>query len=152
MRMATSTLAKGPVVCGLCETEFAMPRQAEQVAETTIAAAPAEPGFTRRRQQQLAVEGIQPDRMQEGLDFLSAFEQAMRVVAARTGDDRPLEVFQQQREGIAEWYEGVVTADVVDLDKRRLPEVDLRTIRLPSLDLPAPEPPTAAIEIAGPEL
>lgn len=151
MRMAASTLAKGPVVCGLCETEFALARQAERVTGIEAAAAPAGPGFVDRRRQQLAAEGVVPDRLQEGLDFLSAFERAMQIVAARTGDDRPLEVFRQERGEIAEWYERLVTADVVDLDDRRPADVDLRTVPLPTLEPPEPEPAHAA-EIIGPEL
>lgn len=41
MRMAASVLAKGPVVCGLCETEFALARRADRVAESTAAASPS---------------------------------------------------------------------------------------------------------------
>lgn len=152
MRMAASVLAKGPVVCGVCESEFAMPRQAERVTESTIAAAPAGAGFVDRRRKQLAVHGEPPDRMQEGLDLLAAFDKAMVTLAARTGDTQPLEVFRRERYGILNWCENVITADVVDLDEKRSPEVDLRTVRLPSLDPPAPEPPTAEVEIAGPEL
>jgi hypothetical protein len=152
MRMAASVLAKGPVTCGLCETEFFLPRQADRVTESTIAAAPAEARFVDRRQQQLHAEGDQPDRLQQGLDFLAAFEQAMSVIAARTGDDRPLEVFRQERDGIGAWYEGVIAADVVEIGDRRGRDVDLRTVRLPSLDPPTPDLPREGLEIAGPEL
>jgi len=147
MRMAVSVLAKGPVVCGVCETEFSLPRQAEHV----IAAAPAGPGFVDRRQRQLDAEGAPPDRMQEGLDVLAAFEKAMELLALRTGDREPLEVFRRERAGIAEWFEDVVTADVVDI-RERTPggDVDLRTVALPAFDAPPPEVSRAAIE--GPEL
>lgn len=148
MRMAASVLAKGPVVCGLCETEFALPRQAEHV----VAAAPAGPGFVHRRQHQLAAEGEPPDRLREGLDLLDAFEQAMQLLAQRTGDRQPLDVFQRERDGIAKWFEGVVTADVVAIaDHRTTPDVDLRTVDLPNLD-PVRLLPPAVARIEGPEL
>lgn len=148
MRMAASVLAKGPVMCGVCETEFSLPRQAEHV----VAASPADPSFLKRRRHQLDAEGTPPDRMQEGLDVLAAFEHAMELVALRTGDRQPLEVFQRERAGIAEWFEGVITADVVDLDDRRSdPDVDLRTVALPAIDPVEPAVPRAA-QIDGPGL
>lgn len=152
MRMAASVLAKGAVTCGICESEFALPRQAERVTDSSIAAASPNPGFLDRRQQQLEAEGELPDRLEEGLDHLAAFEQALRLVAQRTGDARPLEVFQKERDVIAEWFEGVVTADVVEINDRDGAGVDLRRVALPQLDALSPDGPTRGLEITGPEL
>lgn len=148
MRMAASVLAKGPVVCGVCETEFSHPRQAEHV----VAAATADPDFLHRRQHQLAAEGEPPDRLAEGLDLLDAFEEAMQLLAQRTGDRQPLDVFRRERDGIAKWFEGVVTADIVEIDDHRAtPDVDLRTVELPAVDV-IELPPPAVARIEGPEL
>lgn len=148
MRMAASVLAKGPVVCGLCETEFSLPRQAEHV----VAAAPTGGGFIQRRTDQLAAEGEPRDRLQEGLDVLDAFEQALRLLAERTGDRQPLEVFERERDGIAEWFDGVITADVVEIaDRRPAGDIDLRTVALPPVEALPPRAPHAP-RIEGPEL
>lgn len=59
MRMAPSVFAKGPVVCGVCETSFSLPREA---ARTDVGLPPSSAPvtgeeFAQRRARQLADEG-----------------------------------------------------------------------------------------------
>lgn len=155
LRIAPGVLAKGPVVCGLCGTDFA-PKQPQQRIAPTAAATPAG-DFVERRNQAIAGETAPPDPMQEGLAFLDALERAVHAVADRTGDRTALEVVRRERAGNVAWLDELTNADVVDLaDRRRRGEprsdaetdeaIDLRTVPLgrePVVERPA-------VEIEGP--
>ena len=119
MRMADSVLAQGPVVCGLCQAEFAKPRQAEH----SNAASPVDEGdFLRRRTLQTA--SPTPDRAEEGRQHLDAIERALRNVAAK-GDADPLAVFERERPNIERWFDDLVSAEVLHLPGRGPAKPDL---------------------------
>lgn len=110
MRMADSVLAQGPVVCGLCKSEFAKPRQAEHA---TTAASPTDgDDFLRRRAIQTALGPA--DRSEEGRRHLDAIGRALARVAA-DGDSEPLEVFEHERDDIERWFDDLVSAEVLHL-------------------------------------
>lgn len=144
MRMADSVLAQGPVRCGLCETEFAKPHEAERQAS---AASPApDDEFLRRRATQTA--GSEVDRVAEGKQHLDAIARALSRVASESGDAELIEVFERERPGIEQWFDELVTADVVHLPGR----VDLRTAHLPGLTPTTQPEPQPRAEIEGVEL
>jgi hypothetical protein len=60
VRVAPSTLAAGPIVCGLCGSAFAEPKTADR-AEVAPAAAVVDQTFLERRRQQLDIERQTPD-------------------------------------------------------------------------------------------
>lgn len=150
LRIAPGVLAKGPVLCGLCSTEFAPKRIEHHLA---AASAPTD-GFLVRRAADLASQPQPTDPMQEGLALLDVLEQAMANVAARTGDSRALDVFRREKDGNVAWLDELTDADVVDLDGRRPrsgePEIDLRTVELPTAEPAAPSIERPGIEIDGP--
>lgn len=109
MRMADSVLAQGPVVCGLCRSEFAKPRQA---AHTTAASPATGDDFLRRRASQAASPS--PDRGEEGQQHLDAIERALRHIAAN-GDAEPLSVFERERPGLERWFDDLISAEILHL-------------------------------------
>lgn len=113
MRMADSVLAQGPVLCGLCRSEFAKPRQAEH----TTAASPFDGNeFLRRRAARNTAPT--PDRGEEGRRHLDAIERAFCDLAAE-GETEPFAVFERERRGIEQWFDDLISAEVLHLPSRR---------------------------------
>lgn len=173
MRMAPSVLVRGPVVCGLCSTEFETPRQASadpargELRSAKPAQFPEPDGrsFLDRRRERLEAEPARPDHEADALAHLDRFERAVDALAA-TGDaedERMAEVFARLKPDLVRWVESLFEAEVIpfpeerptsrDSSEERDPTVgerlDLRTVDLrPTRDQPretGPEPP-------GPEL
>lgn len=126
LRMAPSVLARGPVVCGLCSSAFAVPDQAEHLASAAAEAPPGgagdaavaavDGGFLARRRQAMAEEAPPVDLVAEGEARLSQIEAAITAVAADEPDgELMVAAFADRRAEIAAWFEALVTADVIEL-------------------------------------
>jgi hypothetical protein len=81
VRVAPSTLAAGPIVCGLCGSAFAEAKQAEQAP----AAAVVDRSFLARRQQQLDVEPGAPDEV----DRLALHHERLQAIVDELGPTAP---------------------------------------------------------------
>ncbi len=167
LRMAPSVLARGPVVCGLCQSAFAVPNQAEQLlgASADPAARPngASAGvvvndFTARRRQAVEEE-VPVDLLAEAHARLAEIETAIAAVAPDQPDgEGVVAAFAERRAEIGTWFEALVTADIVpfpgsDDPSRKEPEssesriAEGRDFSAPlSLDLRTIELPVADVD------
>ncbi len=146
LRMAPSVLAKGPVVCGLCDSAFVVANQAEHLSGAA-GDAPAErsagavvgDGFMARRRQALAEESPAVDLVAEGHLRLAEIEAAIAAVAPDQPDgELMVAAFAERRAEIAAWFEELITARVIDLPEHGLGvEHDPRSLDLRTIELPA---------------
>lgn len=166
LRMAPSVLAKGPVVCGLCDSAFAVPKQAEHLADVSAGApagvapgAVAQDDFVSRRRQAIVEEPPTVDLVAEGRARLAQIEAAIVAVAVDQPDgELMVAAFTERRTEIAAWFEALVTAEVIELpqdrtdirvasespephDRSAPPTLDLRTIELPVAEVDRVEEP-----------
>ncbi|MGH9189806.1 MAG: hypothetical protein ACRD0Q_07215 [Acidimicrobiales bacterium] len=168
LRMAPSVLARGPVICGLCGTEFSLSRQPERrmpgsAAQpgpgTELSRATVDGSFLERRHLQLDRDPARSDLLEQARAHLDRLETAVNAVAISLPDGALMRrVFADGKAGIAAWIE-TLGADVAELPGRRrgpsagsieMEELDLRNVELPELDLEAERPsgatPTTAAE------
>ncbi len=166
LRMAPSVLAKGPVVCGLCQSAFVVANHAEHLPGAA-ADAPAErsagavvgEGFMARRRQALAEESPAVDLVAEGHLRLAEIEAAIAAVAPEQSDgERMVAAFAERRAEIVSWFEELITARVIELPQQGSgfehdpPSLDLRTIELPAATAdPSSEPEVPRSEPTAPE-
>ncbi len=171
LRMAPSVLARGPVVCGLCDSAFAVPNQAEHLAGASagaptgaVAGAVVHDDFVARRRQAVVEEPPPVDLVPEGRARLAQIEAAIVAVAADQPDgELMVAAFAERRAEIAAWFEALVTAEVIELpqdhtgtrvapespephtqgdhDHSAPPSLDLRTIELPVAEVDRVEEP-----------
>lgn len=123
MRMAPSTLAAGPVLCGLCDSEFTVgaerQQQRQQIADIADAAGPAgavvDRGFVERRQQAIAAEavgGAAPELDEAVVRILDRQRTRLEAMlqAAPDHDDRVVRAVADRRDRL----EHVLTRSLAD--------------------------------------
>jgi hypothetical protein len=120
LRMAPSVLARGPVICALCSEPFELDRAPEARPvpgdERAAASGVVDDSFLARRRQDLRADVPVVDVVDGARAYLNRIEAVFAQAAPQLDQgDLILQVFRQAKPDIAQWFEDVVTAEVVPL-------------------------------------